>query len=370
MPDYVELHDEIRLSDLLKALLKRWLSLALVLLVGFIVGVAYSYISVEPKTYYGTTVTYYINPITANDDDVGKIYGAYSVSSMNDIIKQLSADDFAEHLLTDENGLPQKGKYGAEVDAKIDAATAVLAQETALQADYDTKVSSLGANHADTLAVKAALEAKNQESREAIVKVNEVWQKTDLYTKDVSMVVSSMTFQHSGSMADYQSVLADSFIEVTISVLEDEAFAENLFNQIKEKVPAFVEKYMFVPPGYVGTTCQRKSRIDDITPNTVGAFSSGVAIKSGILIGGVLFVIAAIAVLVKEGMDKSLKDYEEMATALEIPVLGVIPQINAQNDSSFANVNQITKHLKVPVLGMIPEMKDDTVSENDKETEE
>ena len=122
--------------------------------------------------------------------------------------------------------------------------------------------------------------------------------------------------------------LARSFIYVTISVLNDKAFAEEILECVKVVVPAYVKENMTVPSGYIGTKCQRITRSDDIALTNPG-YTTNEAIKWAILAAAAFGVIAAVIVIIVDRSDKRLKECELLTKKFDLPILGIIPTIDA-----------------------------------------
>ena len=81
--------------------------------------------------------------------------------------------------------------------------------------------------------------------------------KQDLYSFKFDTATDvSYSFYNTTETSNVDS-LARSFIYVNISVLNDEAFAKEIYQKIIRILPEFVETNMAVPAGYVGTNCQQ-----------------------------------------------------------------------------------------------------------------
>ena len=437
--------DEISLTDLLKALLKKWKVLLITLLCGVIVGAGYGAFSTAGVEYYGTKIDFYVNPrldknSSAENNSQYGVYGAYGLHIMDNMITLLGSELFAERLTLDKDGLPEEQPGNTTLNAKIAAAKdAKLAQEAATEdiEDKEAEIEALNvllitlrnnqssALNAQTAAEKAAtsaydrmytawlkqpvskvvggetvqkpgrpelgygdgemdalitnsrtcdatfedavqaytaatatLSAKELELSMAKVALTELkkvsvevddaeddareaaiieWRKTAKYASMMKLLTSSVKYSYYNEGED-QDVkdLALSFIYVRISVLKNKDFAEWLYDKVTETIPLFVEENMAVPSGYDGTNCRRITRNDEIRRTNEG-YTMKTAIKYGMLLGAVAFVIACVVVILVDRSDKRLRDYEQTMEQLGVPVLGVIPAMtNNKSDKENA----------------------------------
>ena len=106
--------------------------------------------------------------------------------------------------------------------------------------------------------------------------------------------------------------LAKSFIYVDISAAQSEEMARFMYDRINEVLPRFVEEKMPVPSGYVGTNCQRITRLDEIKQTGSGALFSA-AVKYALLFGALVFILGAVCIII---VDRSKKWYQANKTDL------------------------------------------------------
>jgi hypothetical protein len=109
-------------------------------------------------------------------------------------------------------------------------------------------------------------------------------------------------------------------------------------------MPIFVEENMAIPSGYSGTKCRRITRDDGIV-NTNQGYTLSTAVKYGLLAGAAALVLACVAVIVLDRSDKRLRNYEQTMSAFNVPVLGVIPTIEKDEepkDDTMAEVKNET----------------------------
>jgi capsular polysaccharide biosynthesis protein len=83
---------------------------------------------------------------------------------------------------------------------------------------------------------------------------------------------------------------------------------------------------MAVPAGYVGTNCQRITRIDNIHLTNPG-YTTSQAIKYGILMAFAAGIIASVLIIILDKSDKRLRDTEVITRKFNVPLLGVVPTI-------------------------------------------
>lgn len=427
----------ISLLDVAKLLLGKIKLLILVVLIGGIVGASFAVVTTRKVDYYGTEVSFYVNPKKAGENDSESqygVYGAYGKHVMDNMVKLLNSEIFTELLILNGETLPVAEEWADKDDAEElanlekliseaktaqDKASAVqLEADNALvrlqglwtsamqdnkdyktvaysKASYDKVV--LGnedkystklveaykeyegdkafdiqtawkdvvkniAEYKDILYTKEiydkavekypeirdnlssafksyeglkmqALDVQNfsaSETEEAL----EAWRQTDKYKKDSKAYSEAISFSYlketdSASTSD----LARSFIYAKIEVLRDEAFANKLLEVIKVVVPEYVKENMAIPSGYESTNCRRVTTLNQIeltNPN----YTRNQAIKYGILLAGVSFVVACALIIFIDRADKRLRDYNAITKEFGVPVLGVIPSIHYLEEQS------------------------------------
>ena len=100
----------ISLIDLIKVLFSRIKLLIFVLIVGCVAGGAFGFMRSNNIDYYGASVEFYVNPkltsgMTIENESQYGVYGAYGRHVMDNIVKLLSSESFAEQLMLEENKL-------------------------------------------------------------------------------------------------------------------------------------------------------------------------------------------------------------------------------------------------------------------------
>ena len=406
MDENTQTQDEISLVYIFKLLLRKIKLLVLVLLVGAFVGAGLGVLRTFNKKQYGTTIEFYVNPrldktsSTEVESQYG-VYGAYGRHVMDNMVKLLSSELFAEQLLLDEKtGLPKTGE-NANVDAKTAIALEAQTAAQAALADAEEKLKALNeANTAyrnattelntlwqrymnlnDTLnstptkgfyddvdikiqeqedAKKAVTDAEavletseetaanaKKDAEEKKEEALELWRNTyATYSEELKLVLTSISYSYYDE-ADEKNVsdLARSFIYVNISVLNDVSLAEKYYERIIELVPVFIETNMSVPSGYDGTNCQRITRSDKIGRTNENVMVK-TAMKYGLLLAAAALVVACVAVIIVDRSDKRLRSVEQITDTLDIPVLGVIPTIQKNGEETAEKQTSKTEEQK------------------------
>lgn len=145
MKENVQKDEGISLLDILKLLLNKIKILILVILVGGIAGGCFAIWRTVDINYWGTTVEFYVNPERPKESSSESgsqygVYGAYGRHVMDNMVKLLSSESFAEKVILEqnENGLPDKGLSNELDEAIAKAEPLLLAAETAkAQAEKD-----------------------------------------------------------------------------------------------------------------------------------------------------------------------------------------------------------------------------------------
>ena len=227
---------------------------------------------------------------------------------MDNMIRLLSSDIFAEQLALGESELPPLGINKA-LDEKI-----ALAQE-AITAWQEA------APENKTEAVKA----KNAAVKSAILE----WRKTSNYKALVARIKSSVTYSYYKGEDSNVDSMAKSFIYVNISVLNNEKFASQLYERIKLVLPEYVMEYMPNPDPtvYDSTNCVLISTLASVGHLNPTAEKDAI-VKNSIIFGLIAFVVACIVVVIVAVSDKRLMNYEVTMEKFGVPVLGVIPTID------------------------------------------
>ena len=369
MEENIRTQEEISLGDIFRILLRKIKVLVLALVIGAVVGAGFGVVRTYNVKYYGTTMQFYVNPkkdsASVTSDSQYGVYGAYSSYVMDAITKLLGSESFAEELMLDEDGIPlasvlptgenrevideaiAKAKEATEAAdaARLATAEAQVAYNSA-KSDYDklvtagvspseaatssgltTATTALGFAEDAQEAAELKEETAWEDANEKLETVWTEWRKSTVYRNDVQTIVSSVSYSYyDESEADNTTNLAKSFIYVSIDVLNNEGFANFLFERINVVLPEYVEAKMTVPSGYVGTNCQRITRLDEVARTNEGNMAS-TALKYGLILGAAALIVACVVVIVVDRSNKKLRDYEMTMEKFKVPVLGVIPTI-------------------------------------------
>ena len=156
----------------------------------------------------------------------------------------------------------------------------------------------------------------------------ELWRQTNQYKSQLNKFSGQISYSYLEANADTDDAnnLARSFIYVKISVLNNQEFAEMLYERVIKVVPAYVEANMAVPNDYEGTNCQRITRTDEIHLTNV-RYTTNQAIKYTFLFAAASAVIAAVIIIIVDKSDKRLRDQETITRLFNVPVLGIVPTI-------------------------------------------
>ncbi len=278
--------EEFSLLDLLKVLWSKIKILILVFLCGGIVGGVLGVVTTYDVNYWGTSLEFYVNP-DAPESQEGEgqvtsnstygVYGAYGRHVMDNIVKLLSSERFAEEMMKNIENAPTEKKLP---DGRI-----------------------------------------NPEYKSFLQKVR-----------------NSVKFSYVEEEEDLEDAinLARSFIYVDISVLGDEnkAFANELVECVRETVVPYVEENMIVPDGYKGTSCTEITTVSEIEL-TNPLHTTKTAVKYALIAAAAALVVACVVVIIIDRSDKRVRDYEQVARQLNIPVLGVVPTIDEEKINAW-----------------------------------
>ena len=383
MEEQLQTEDGLSLIDLIRVLLNKLKLLVLVILVGGFAGASFAVWRTIDINYYGTTVEFYVNPekpkgatgnlASSTGGSQYGVYGAYGRHVMDNMVKLLSSESFAEQLLLEENGLPDRAVYtGLNEDDYATAQESLAAAEQAW-ADADkleaprtaaleklneewTKAGKSGtfneASYYDLINKDSAPDALVRAYQEAVAATDKrndaralastlqdkadsdaetvlaAWRESELYRTNLFKFKNAVTYSYLGEMENIEDAnnLARSFIYVKISVLNDKEFAQELLERVYRIVPVYVEKNMAVPSDYEGTNCQRITRSDTIKL-TNPSYTTNQAIKYAFLAAVASGIIAAVLIIIIDKSDKRLRDYEIITKNFNVPVLGVVPTI-------------------------------------------
>lgn len=183
----------------------------------------------------------------------------------------------------------------------------------------------------------AEVSEKKETADENVETALEAWRQTEKYISSLSKFGDAVSYSYLQADDDIDDAnnLARSFIYVEISVLGDsnKDFANDLLKRVKTVVPAYVEENMTVPTGYQGTNCQRITRTDGIHLTNVG-YTTNEAIKYALLLAVAAVAVACVIIIIIDRSDKRLRDYDILTKKFNVPVLGVVPTIEALKEEN------------------------------------
>lgn len=277
----------------------------------------------EKRAYYECTVEFYVVPEKADveDTDIAETYNRYVLDNM---VKLLATEDFAEYLMLNGESLPKRGAWtvgkdgqdvSSEVNAGIDLANMemeyindmyfeVSVEEDVVKMSYqemraiwDKEVPNsdaesaywkyseesynvlfergnlsvtLQAAHADYMQckeelaqVKEQVKAAEEASQKKIDEALALWRSTNEYRAQAKNYLSGVRYTYQMEVKDTEGK-ERSALYAEISVLENESFAAKLLSRILSHLPAYVQENMVIPEGYVGTRCMASTNFHEI----------------------------------------------------------------------------------------------------------
>lgn len=422
MQEKLQKQDEISLVDIVRLFIRKLKIILLVALCAGIVGASFGYFKTQGKYYYGTAsnVEFYVNPQKDENSDVESeysIYGSYGENVMDNMVKLLSSELFAEKLMLDKEGLPDadmlsdirtdKGDATADalkkkvddarnalhdIDTKAkafeDATTAVSEAKDEMykaKAERDNAWAIVREKNKDLGSEPTVLEnpdndkdiAKSNASIEAYDKAVKAYDQAVLNQKSASEAWTSAKklsknlteealkqwrtdySNYAGELGKYRRSIsysyrspsdgsdtnfARSFIYVKVYVdggnqTDTEDLAKDLLAKLVEYVPMFIEDIMPIPGGYLSTNCQVISRTYYIQAYNQNV-AKDTAIKYAILLLAVAVVVACVVIVIVDRSDKRLRSVEQITEKFNLPVLGVIPNIQIEKDKTSTEANE------------------------------
>lgn len=287
MEEKVKVEEGLSLLEIVRLLFHKLFILILVGLASGLFGGVFAVVRTIDINYWGTTVEFYVNPekpkdtVNGNGSQYG-VYGAYGRHVMDNIVKLLSSESFAEIL----------------IDGSVEGEGVI----------------------ADPLMEKLPEKYRYDDKGERYM--------TPEYKNLLYRVKNAVKFSYLESDADLDDAnnLARSFIYVNISVINDQVFAEDVLNSVRAVVPWYVEANMTVPSDYSGTNCQKITVSESIHLTNPG-YTTNEAIKYAILFAAAAVAVTCVIIIIIDRSDKRLRDYETVMRNLDVPVLGIIPTI-------------------------------------------
>lgn len=279
----------------------------------------------EKRAYYECTVEFYVSPEKEDvDEELEGEFETYNEQVLNNMVKLLSADNFAEYLMLDGENVPKRGVWtvgkderdvSIDVNSGIDIATMEMEhindiyfelsiEEEITQTSYEDlreiwnkEVPNSGADskywqyseeaynalceegslsvglqgaHEDYMECKASVESARERAKDAEEvsqgKIDEalaLWRATNEYQTQFKQYSKGVTYSYQ-NVTKSEDGFARSFLYAKISVLENESVAAKLLSRILSHLPAYVQEKMVIPEGYVGTYCKASTNFHEI----------------------------------------------------------------------------------------------------------
>ena len=194
-------YDELSLWDLIKILLKRWWIILIALVVGVGAGAFTGFLKHHNKTYYGTTVEFYVNPMKEGSTSGLPVYGSYGENVTETMVVLLQSEYFAKEILNGISGVPEM-----EIDGKPNPA----------------------------------------------------------YFKLLKTVQSCLSFTNKDESKPETVSQPNNIFYASIKVLNDYSFAQLLLDRLQDEAVVFIEANMPIPSGYETTKCIPISVVNQI----------------------------------------------------------------------------------------------------------
>ena len=404
----------LSLTNIFKLFLSKIKLLIIVLICGVIAGGAFGLIRSNGVNYYGTRLEFYINPETSDDsvnsESTYGVYGAYGKHVMDNMIKLLSSEIFAEKLILNGEHLPEKDKWvdtSSETEVALDLNTKIDAAQVEVD-KYDTAYAELQVliqdKNDDNLAYNTAYEAmkeawqtlynqnivdspsfnqreynnKSNANPDAFVDFSNklvAYQDADkaltisteavkeaqasLVTKrdnrdkvlNIALSAWRKTEAYRGALYQYREAVSFSYIEETAKT-EDAADLARSFiyvniNVLGDGNKAFAEDLM--------------ARIQVLVPAYV---SENMIIPTGY--SGTrcieITTTSGIALTNPTYMKDSIIKFALLGGAAALVLACVILVIVDSSDKRVRSYEQIDRYLKVPLLGIIPSIDEDKIN--------
>ena len=222
----------ISLIEILRLLLSKIKLLILVVIAAAIAGGSYAFFTSRNDVHYGTRVEFYVNPEkpkTSTDDSSNfSVYGAYGRHVMDNMVRLLKSEKFAEKLLLNGDKLP-KLKYIAGETTPFGL---VVPQEKSWSW-FTTDESKEAFNKAlENLNKATAENATAEEVEKAEEEVFRIWRATPTYKRVLKSYAASVNYSYLDEKVEIEEAnnLARSFIYVDISVTGEENETNESYN--------------------------------------------------------------------------------------------------------------------------------------------
>ena len=405
MEEKTQAQDEISLSEILKLFLRKIKVLVLALLVGAFVGAGLGFVTTFNVETYGSTIEFYVNPRLDRDasseiESQYGVYGAYGRHVMDNMVRLLSSELFAEQLLLNpETGLPFENEANPELNEKI--AVAKEAQKTASQkianaqnlsntlSETNTLVSEtnteLNAKWATYRNAKLSEDATiNLSSSPALIKkengdslnedeieINDLYNLLTKYKEDVKTLKESL--KTANAEANSAAATADEKEEEAIELWRetDELYEARLTaimksakysyyneDEVTDKVEDLARSFIYVEISVLNGEDFAKglrNRIIEVVPEFV---EDNMAIPSGYDGTNCQRITRSDAIVRTNSgaMLSAIVKYAMLLAIVALIVACVAVIIIERSDKRLRSLDQVTETFNVPVLGVIPKI--------------
>lgn len=404
----------LSLTNIFKLFLSKIKLLIIVLICGVIAGGAFGLIRSNGVNYYGTRLEFYINPETSDDsvnsESTYGVYGAYGKHVMDNMIKLLSSEIFAEKLILNGEHLPEKDKWvdtSSETEVALDLNTKITAAQAEVD-KYDTAYEAL----------QVKVQAKNDlvaDYNTALDALKAEWNELYLDNKTISATFNETEyFRNNYDENPEYSTLQGLFntwdnINEQGSALNDEIkiMQDNLSNMKKDRDAvlnvalsawrqtasyrsALYQYREAVSFSYIEETAKAEDAADlarsfiYVSINVLGdgnkAFAEDLMARIQVLVPAYvsenmiiptgysgtrcieITTTSGIALTNPTYMKDSIIKFALLGGAAALVLACVILVIVDSSDKRVRSYEQIDRYLKVPLLGIIPSIDEDKIN--------
>lgn len=418
MEEKTQARDEISLSEILKLFLRKLKVLILALLIGAFVGAGFGVLTTFNVKTYGSRIEFYVNPrldrdATSEHESQYGVYGAYGRHVMDNMVRLLSSELFAEQLLLNpETGLPVenestpealKEKIAKAKEAKAEAARTVTKAQnlTSDLSDANTEVSEINTElNAKWASYRNAhiVDKPNLSGSPALIQpeggkeltdeekeINELYNTLTAKKEEVKNMKESL--KTANADANNASDVAEKATQEAIALWResDELYDARLKAIMKsatysyydeenltEKVEDLARSFIYVDISVLNGESFAKGlreRIIEIVPQFV---ESNMAIPAGYDGTNCQRITRSDAIeRTNSGamLSTSIK-YAVLLAVAALVVACIVVIIVERSDKRLRALEQITEAFDVPVLGVIPNISPETEKEPEEKREE
>lgn len=141
-------------------------------------------------------------------------------------------------------------------------------------------------------------------------------------------------------------------ISVSVTVSGDKDFANRLLDQVKIAIPEYIEANMIRPESSLivdnnGKEIMKTVYTTDCQEMTIstarllnGAQTSSAMTKNAVLFGFIAACVACVIVIIIDNSDTRLRDHERLSKEIDVPILGVIPKIEHDQENAGMEVRK------------------------------